>query len=190
METVQWLVEFKQMDINVVSLGYIWTGCFELQGLIKRLLKFGLDEVNGLGWTALNLTAFYGNYEIVKFLGEKATTIHIANNGWTTLHFTITGSTIFRNDHYKTVKWLMDEMITDINCVTNYSKFTPLHIVAISGELEIVKWLYDRNADVGLKTQDGFTAIKLAEWHKMGHVVTWLSENFPDGMPDILQDCG
>jgi len=45
----------------------------------------------------------------------------------------------------------------------NFSGYTPLHLAASAGNLEITKWLVNNGADFQLKTSSGQTASQLAQ---------------------------
>jgi ankyrin repeat protein len=46
---------------------------------------------------------------------------------------------------------------------SNYCGFSPLHLAASAGNLEIAKWLIAHGADCTLKNTSGKTAMQLAQ---------------------------
>jgi hypothetical protein len=70
-------------------------------------------------------------------------------------------SHVINNGQYVTCRFILNDTKTDIEA-TDLQGFTPLHHAALLGDLDILKLLLERGANMYAKTNDGTTALQLA----------------------------
>ena len=138
---------------------------------IKWLLDegFALESKGNAGYTPFLSAADGGNLDVLKFLKERnADTRSTSNHGENALHIACLGA-----GHIETVKWLLDEGFA-LESKTN-AGYTPFLYAAAGGNLDVLKFLKERNADTRSTLFDGSSALHLACLGK-GDIdtVTWL----------------
>jgi ankyrin repeat protein len=159
---------------DAVSRGYLQD--------VQAVLASGMD-VNAPdkdGWTLLHLAAFKDR-AMVEFLLSEGADVHARNdNGETPLHVADWSSSE-RFDQYQKDKYgyvrpakspsrcthscvaeCLVESGAEINVFDNYG-MTPLHHAANLGRVESVRLLLERGADPTTVSDDGYTALSLAE---------------------------
>jgi len=143
-----------------------------LSGDVARLLKENpglVTERSHDGWTPLHLAAFFGRLELVKILLDAgAPMLAISNNNESNLPINAAAAGR-RND----VVRLFVERGCPPDARASDRGYTPLHLAAINGNVELVEFLLQSGADRNLKTGDGQTAHDLAV--KQGHAIPSLS---------------
>lgn len=81
--------------------------------------------------------------------------------------------------HYLTIDYENKTVhkFVNVNCY-NYKGYTPLHVAAISGQIDIVKMLIEYGADVNLlTTSEQYTALHLAVQNKLSEIVDILLDS-------------
>ncbi|XP_018563285.1 uncharacterized protein LOC108905016 [Anoplophora glabripennis] len=148
--------------------------------IVKFLAGLGvpLGGRNIHGFTALHVAAFQGHLDIVQFLLEHGEGIHSKSNcGATALHLAAS------QGHLDIVRFLIElgaaidikhtigltaylgvvlmEYGKDVN-IKNNSGQTALHLAALRGNLDIVKFLVTHGGDLSIRDKSGSTALHLA----------------------------
>jgi ankyrin repeat protein len=109
------------------------------------------------GFTALQLAAYFGNYDVVLYLlqnGADANAAASNNNRVQALHSAVSSG------HADIVKLLLT-WGADVNA-RQQSGYTALHAAAQNGDEEIVSLLLNNGADVSISTAGGQSAADLA----------------------------
>lgn len=127
------------------------------------------------GFPVLALAAFFGQFEVAKFLKQKGGDVNaVATNG--SGYNALTGAAT--SGHAEIVKWLLEN-----GAEPNYryaNGYSPLLAAAANGHLEIVKTLLAHGADLHAKSDDGKTALSYAEERGHKEVADYLSRQ---GLP-------
>ncbi|GFU19540.1 ankyrin-3 [Nephila pilipes] len=190
----------ENKDNGLTALHYSsGNGHFEI---MKILIERGADiEVKDFQEsTPLHLAAKRGHYDIVVFLIARGADIYSRNSfGWTALHIAAyygfeaivtqllsNGADIRTEDknnvspiHLMILNELSEilikrkanvDFVDDLDC-------TALHLGAISGNLEFVKYCLENGCNIDAKNSSGFTALHLAVQGNHKEVVSYLVEN-------------
>ncbi len=183
LEIVEYLVE-KGVNVNSVNIGNVGNTTLHNAArggnleIVKYLVSKGAN-INAKqfgGSSVLDYAAEGGNFEIFKYLIEKGTDIRAKDNaGGTVLH------NAARGGNFEIVKYLVSKG-ADVKAKTD-NGYTVLHDAAQGGfikiesiikgvtniryepqggNLEIVKYLVGKGADVKAKTGDGWTVLDAA----------------------------
>lgn len=142
---------------------------------LKALFKETIVPINHVfdhgGYTALLLAVANGEFEISKYLLEKAADPNIANQmGITPLNFAA------KYGHEKLCKLLL-QFGAKVNLGTHLGNVTPLMKAAEQGHGNIIKILLENGADASLKDGDGRTAYDYAVMTQHGHIAKILRTN-------------
>jgi ankyrin repeat protein len=132
--------------------------CGNLRGtklLVQR--RAALEKKNKMDRTPLMFAALAGKLEVVGYLVKNGADINVCNDTESALHLAI-GSARFD------VMCFLLEQGADINGSNAERGFSPLQLAILRQNLQIVKYLIERDADVNLRTRDGWnmTAVHLA----------------------------
>jgi ankyrin repeat protein len=121
------------------------------------------------GFPVLALAAAFGHGGVARYLAEKGGDVNaISTNG--TGYTALTGAAA--GSHADLVKWLLEE---GANANYRYGPgYSPLFEAAANGKLEIVKMLIEHGADAQAATNDGKTALQIAEERKHTAVAEFL----------------
>ena len=149
------------------------------EDIAKLLLKNGanINDKNDIGWTPLMAASQGGCFKMVKLLIKRNADINaIGYNGYTALWYAL-GSR-----HFKIAKLLIKkkaDMDAQFNPDCEYSNcdelgFTPLQYYSKFGDLEIVKFLIENNADINKKNPEGNTAFLIALINREDDVARFL----------------
>ncbi len=109
------------------------------------------------GFTALQLAAYFGNYDVVLYLLQSGADVNAAgtnNNRVQALHSAVSSG------HADITKLLLT-WGADVNA-RQQSGYTALHAAAQNGDEEIVSLLLNNGADVSISTEAGQSAADLA----------------------------
>ena len=118
--------------------------------------KFHFNTTDNHGWAALHYSAGSGNYELVTYLADMGTDIHLqTNEGINCLHIAANGG------HLGLCKVLIDKHRLDVNMANNFG-WTALHCSAKSGSYELVTYFADMGIGINLKTNDGKNCLHIA----------------------------
>ena len=130
---------------------------------VNALLQLGANvnyrdiEQEGIGESALHIAAANGNLDIVNSIIGRNPNIDIADNfGETPLHIAS------KNGRTDVITALINAG-ANVNSV-NFITETPLHLAALKNDsLDVIHKLIDNGARTDITTQDGNTALNLAE---------------------------
>ena len=86
---------------------------------------------------------------------------------------TILHDAAFSNDRLDIIKYLIEEKNFKINCLDN-EFVTPLHEAARAGNLEFVKYLVEKGADINKQDIEGSTALDYAIDEDRDDVIKYL----------------
>jgi ankyrin repeat protein len=134
---------------------------------VKNLLSRGADvNTGGFGSSILEHAALGGNLEMAKLLIERGADVNAENNnGWTVLMSAASGDT-------RDVMRRLREQRADTKAKKN--KAPTDWREAEQGNLEVVKFLIEKGADVNARDKSGHTAVKVAAAHRHGKLVEFL----------------
>ena len=132
------------------------TGHLNLCKMLIDKHKFDVKMADYLGWRAFHCSAQTGCYELVIYLADLGTDIHLKTNGGVNcLHIAANGG------HLNLCKVLIDKHKFDVNMATNHG-WTALHYSVQSGSYELVKYIADMGTDIHHKTSDGTNCLHIA----------------------------
>ena|SRR3974390_1191104 len=127
------------------------------------------NSVSSDGFPIVALAAFMGHAQVARYLKDKGADLNaVAANG--SGYNALTGAVTA--GQAEIVGWLLDSGVDP-----NYRYgpgYTPLHTAAANGHLEIVKLLLAHGADKLATSNDGKSALALAEERKHGSLVEFL----------------
>ena len=110
--------------------------------------KFDVKAADSLGWRVLHCSAQSGSYELLTYLADMGTDIHLETNGGVNcLHIAANGG------HLNLCKVLIDKHKFDVN-MADKRGWTALHFSAHSGVYELVTYFADMGTDIHLKRND------------------------------------
>lgn len=144
----------------------------------KNIVEFFLNEgisvndTNNSGWTPLHYAAFSGELEIAKLLVAKGANVRAENAyGQKPIDLTHYG----KDNGYKGVmELLLDKGGGKVND-TDKDGYTLLRCAVIIGNLEVIKFLIDKGANIHAKDNKGRTPLDLARERGNTEVVSMLS---------------
>jgi len=139
--------------------------------LIRNNVNKNYQDQNGR--TALIAAAEGGHEQLVSQLIDSGVNVNLKkNNGISALHLEA------QNGHLQNVQDILQQA-DNINALAPYNfkkNYTPLIFAAMKGHKQVVSLLLQTDANVRLKTQDGFNAILWAAKNKHGDVVKEIIE--------------
>lgn len=114
-----------------------------------------LDQTNITNETPLMFAALYGLLPEVKTLvNQKEAPVN--RSGWTPLHYACT------NGHLDVALFLLDKgAVVD---ALSPNETTPLMMAIRAGNIQLVRLLLERGADIRIRNQQGYSAIDVAEF--------------------------
>ena len=132
--------------------------------IIRHLIERGIDiNIDYKGRTALYTAATEGETEIVKLLLQEGADPNVGDHdGLVTPLYMVAMEN--RGGFEKTneiIKLLVDGG-ADMDTACTYSNITPLMWVAGNGNIEGVRYLVEKGADINIKDEDGQTALGYA----------------------------
>jgi threonine aldolase len=133
----------------------------KLGALIRRHAAL-IDCPDARGWTPLHLAAHFGHADAVKLLLDHHANVHVRSTNAMAnqpIHAAIAGR------HRDAIEALLDRT-ADVNA-TQHGGWTPLMAAAQQGDADLVVRLLALGADPTAESEDGSTALSLAE--KGGH---------------------
>ena len=171
LDVVKYLIEKNPASVDITDGGRKRTPLYwaAYQGhvkVIKYLVEEGRANVSSKdvgGDTPLHIAAGNGYLEVVKYLAKKNPPgVNITNNiGQTPLH--VVAGPLYRGPHNVT-KYLVEEGQTDTTIKENLNGWTPLHLLALRGWLDLVKYVAEKNpSEVNIKAKGGKTPLDLVE---------------------------
>lgn len=137
--------------------------------LIKFLIEEGKADFNKIttnGWSAIHYAADTNNFEAFRYLVDQGANIHQVTTGpnikWTVLNLAAQSS-------LKIVQFLAEEKKVNIHYLDKLPTFV-LHVAALYGQLDTVKYLVKAGADINQKIittnaflgRNGWTAVDCA----------------------------
>ena len=131
-------------------------GSLDLCKVLIDKHKFDVNSVDKIGRTALHCSAQSGNYELVTYLADMETDIHVkTNDGRNCLHIAALKGNL------DLCKVLIDKHKFDVNWLDKIGR-TALHFSAQSGNYELVTYFADMGTDIHVKTNDGRNCLHIA----------------------------
>lgn len=134
--------------------------------------KINLIEYSPDGYTALHFAAWFGHYEVAKYLIMKGSNINAVSKNdskVTPLHSAVAAG-------YGDIASLLAERGADVNAKQGDGN-TPLHVAVTNGHARIVQMLLEKGADPSVKNNLGKTPADLAREKKMEEVSKLLEKN-------------
>lgn len=159
-----------QDDVGDTLLGLAATHPDEME-LVTKCLEAGADPniKNAEGNTPLMVAVVTANQQLVNRLLKCKIDINATNNGGlSALHFACENFTI--------LKLLIEKGGVDINRAGGTVQMTVLHKAAQYGNLEVVKYLVEKGADISLPDSQERTAEQIAKEYKHADVANYLSK--------------
>lgn len=141
-----------------------------MERYISFFEKFFLEMVDSEKNNFLHLALLEEdvNLELVKFLVEKGICVNSqTSEGYTPLHYAK------RKD---VIEYLI-ESGANLDIGTHYYNETPLHNASLSGDINKVRILVTKGANINLKTSKGRTSLDYALMNNHDDVVEFLKEN-------------
>ena len=146
-----------------------------------ELIKYLVDNYpdiltirSTLGRSTFLLIGHTGSVEIVKYMISKGCDVLDQDNyGWTVLHYAC------KKGKLGLVQYLVDEYpgVLRVRSKIGTSSFL---LAAISGSLEMMKYLVSKQCNVLDQDNEGLTALHYACQHGKLNLVKYLVENYPD----------
>jgi ankyrin repeat protein len=113
-----------------------------------------LNQPNMTDETPLMFAALYGQLAEVKILVDQKQ-VPVNRPGWTPLHYACT------NGHLDIALFLVDKgAAVD---APSPNETTPIMMAIRAGNIQLVRLLLDRGADIRIRNQQGYSAIDVAE---------------------------
>lgn len=167
--------EWENTPLHIAALNGAWevfSYLFELNKKLgfKEIIVRSTDKSN---YHLAFMAAKGGNVKILRLLKEHGLDLNIHyNNGWTPLHIAV---------EYKkseAIQFLVLEAKSDINQKNkNEWEYTPLHVAAKEGFLDIAKQLVTLKANCELRDKKGWQATHRAARNHKFEVVKYLIED-------------
>eukprot|EP00055_Hartaetosiga_balthica_P008996 m.34827 g.34827 ORF g.34827 m.34827 type:complete len:493 (-) comp6561_c0_seq1:1374-2852(-) len=151
-EMVKFLVEVHNADVNKKKDNLYTPLTFAARNghieIVKYLLSHGAEPNSyGLdGFSPLTASSFYGHVEIVRLLADHGANVEEPDkNGKTPLYRAIWSTNV------EMIKFFVEEKkIKNINALSD-GGFAPLSLAAYFGEVDLVRYLGNHNADVNIR---------------------------------------
>jgi uncharacterized protein len=141
-------------------------GSLRVAALLLSQNKTQIEARTPQDESALMMASLGGHEELVKTLISKGADVN--KTGWAPLHYAAT------KGHIGIMKLLLDNhAYIDAE---SPNKSTPLMMAAMYGTLEAVVLLADEGADIGLKNEQGLTALDFAKRAERADAVAFLSK--------------
>ena len=118
--------------------------------------KFDVSMADSFGWTGLHFSATTGSYELVAYLADMATDIHLkTDDGMNCLHIAAC------QGHLNLCKVLINKHKFDVNMMDNLG-WRALHCSAQSGNYDLVAYFAGMGTNIHLKTIGGVNCLHIA----------------------------
>ena len=205
-DVVKYLVENdpdSHVNAKYVSIGHsLHRAVFEGRINIVRFLVYkgaDVNDVNNEGKTTLHIAVSMGHTEIVKFLIENRSGFYIEDSeGKTPVDYSVDGEirTILKKKmiiiaffkavaagRFSEVREVLEvayQLIGNIYLIVNSVNLkgkTPLHVAALKGYTDIVKYLVENGTDINISDNEGKTPLRNAAFHGHIDIVRYLVEN-------------
>jgi WD40 repeat protein/ankyrin repeat protein len=179
---VEWLLRQRavgKLDLEVDAVNHtgdtplvLAVACQRLQ-IVRLLLdnNAGIDIRNEQGETAADVAADSGQVEILKLLKERGANLLVKNNK----KYAPFDSAI-NEQRWEVVKWFLEQEIPVKFEVKNKKGETTAHVAACSGQVEILKLLKERGANLLVKDNKGDAPFDSAINEEQWEVVKWFLE--------------
>lgn len=156
-----------ELQVSMTPLMYAsYLGNYEIARYLVEEKKADINAENEYGWTALKYASDEGRLEIVKYLVENGASVDAEV------------LTITKN--LEIFEYLLERGNLNINSV-GYLGMTALSLASIEYEnLEMIKYLLEKGADINVKNEDGSTALMTASMYGNLEIIKYLIENGAD----------
>lgn len=156
-----------ELQVSMTPLMYTsYLGNYEIAKYLIEDKKADVNAENEYGWTALKYASDEGRLEIVKYLVENGASVDAEV------------LTITKN--LEIFEYLLEQGNLNINSV-GYLGMTALSSASIEyGNLEMIKYLLEKGADINVKNEDGSTALMTASMYGNLEIIKYLIENGAD----------
>ena len=145
---------------------------------VMYLLERGIDiNIYHKGRTALFEAAINGKTEVLKLLIQKGADTNAKDQeGLATALYMVAMNN--RGGYEKTneIIKLLVEGGANTDLVSTYSNITPLMWLASNGNIEGVKYIVEKGADINIRDEDGKIALDYAEKGKHSEIIEYLKE--------------
>ncbi|XP_041969266.1 uncharacterized protein LOC121726098 [Aricia agestis] len=143
-------IESKDMDGQSPLFMAVRNGKMDIVKYFIEDKKLSIDNVDNSGRTILHVAALAGHNIIIEYLLGKNANVSVKDrNGYSPVHFAI-----IRNHTKAAITLLQKESNVDLNEVCG--GFTPLHVAAEHGHLDVVNYLIGRNANINAKNDNNW----------------------------------
>ena len=164
----------NEMGRNSIMSASIGTGdCNTVRWLIEQGVD--VNHCDKKGWTAVHNAAQQGNLDVLKLLKESGADIHVQNEMGDN---SIMSASIGTGD-CNTVRWLIEQRVDVNHC--DKEGFTAVHNAAQQGNLDVLKLLKERGANIHVQCEMGDNSIMSASIGTGDcNTVRWLIEQGVD----------
>ncbi len=123
-----------------------------------------IDDPDQNGMTPLMYACSIGQLDIARMLRQRGA--NLASKGYSCLHYAVASG------HEAMVAWLLNEG-ADVNDAGNLLRFTPLMKACGQGNLNVVRLLFQRGANLTSRDVNSFSGLHYAAENGHEAVVTW-----------------
>ena len=144
----------------------------KLKTSIKQAVKLQIDLNHNIykGRTLMHYAVLGNNSGVIPLLAKSGVNANICDDNYNTpLHFAVE-----RNAYYAIVELLKIDNI-DINALGEFDQ-TPLHRAVIGGNIDIIKLLVDKGADLFMVDEKNESPLDYAKDEKNSIIIDYLKE--------------
>jgi len=122
--------------------------------------KADLGARTALGWTVLHRAVYNRHTSFVRKLLEAQVDVNVQDEeGWSALHIAI-------SERYAEIAQVLVAHHANHSSQLKESRWTPLHLAAQQGMVDVVQWLVNAGASLTQLTDSGMTPLQIAVLHR------------------------